>query len=68
MNMFIKAIKELCGACEIAVLAVLGLWALLLGFYGPESLYIVAVFGPIVLGISFLGALFCFENSTRRAP
>jgi len=66
MNMFIKAIKDLCGACEIAVLAVLGLWTVLLGFCGPESLYLVAVFGPIVLGISFLGALFCIENANRR--
>jgi hypothetical protein len=65
MNMFIKAIKELCTACEVGMLLVLGLWALLLALYGPESLHLVAVFGPIVLGISFLGALFCIEASKR---
>jgi hypothetical protein len=68
MNMFIKALKDLWQAGEVAVFTVLGLWTLLLGLYGPESLYLVAVFGPIVLGISFLGALFCVENATRRDP
>ena len=68
MNMFIKALKDLWRAGEVAVFAVLGLWTLLLGLYGPESFYLVAVFGPIVLRISFLGALFCIENANRRTP
>ena len=68
MNMFIKGLKDRGVAGEIAALAVLGLWTLLLGVCGPESLYLVAVFGPIVLGISFLGALFGIEDTNRRTP
>ena len=65
MNMFIKGLKDPGVAGELAVL---GLWTLLLGVCGPESLYLVAVFGPIVLGISFLGALFGIENTKRMTP
>ena len=68
MNMFIKGLKDLGVAGELAVFAILGLWTLLLGVCGPESLYLVAVFGPIVLGISFLGALFGIENTKRMTP
>jgi len=65
MNMFIKTIKGLCGACRMAPLGVMALWAAILAIYGGESVSLLLVFGPVVLGISFLGALFWIESSKR---
>jgi len=66
MNMFIKVMKDCAAAGAVAAPCVLGPAAILWLLLGPASLYITLFFGPMVFGISFLGALFVLERRERR--